>query len=86
MEDSFYRFKAGSVRKTEFITQKKSTVISSILVDQSQPIVVLENLTISDLKKLVQIAKKRARICKDLGSFFVHLSPDVSILMKGKRK
>lgn len=86
MTKTVYRYETGKKLKTDFTVQKKTTVISSLCIDTSSPLVVLNNITIKDLENLVRGAKKRAKICKKLGSFFVHLSPDVSLLMKGGKK
>lgn len=71
--------------KSDFILNiKKITSIKSILL-MEKPSIILE-MTHEDLMKISKLAKKRNKLCKDLGSYFVHLAPDVSVFVKRKKK
>lgn len=78
--------KTGLKKKTDFRNLLKlTTILRWIDIEGENSNAVIE-LTEKDLKKLPALLKLRKNRCKDLGCYFVHLSPDVSIFVTGNKR
>jgi len=79
--------KTGIEKRHDFLhVATKKTVISSVHGKDGNIGAILKDLSIKDLEKLVKLAKLRKKECYKYKNYFVHVSPDLSILMKGKGK
>jgi len=88
MKSFYVHQKTGKTKRTDFISMATNKTIIQVAYKGPNEDVgaILSNLTIKELEKLVKIAKARKKKCKNLGFYYVHISPDVAILMKGNKK
>lgn len=87
MKKTFLTQVVGIKKSTDFISLvKHKTTVRSIWGENGNIGAIVSNLTIKDLQKLVKLAKKRHKECLKYRNYYVHISPDLSILMKGNKK
>lgn len=82
----FKYLKTGQKIKTHFKDLlKPTTILRAVHIADPDYQVVLE-LTMTDLKKLPALFKRRSKENKSQPPYFVHLSPDVSIFIVSGKK